>query len=397
MSVVSSVTATMRQFRGKYVATIVGGLISSTNSIPLLLTLIYDVFFLRDGSYENQNIQGFFFCLSVATILSHVMGTVVFGLPTAGTYDYMPLSHTENTRVPNIESINPVNDGERKPVLEDGMTRKTIHRPDQATPNYSPREMLQSPRYTILILGSSMIMSMKYIFSNNLNAMLASFGLYKYETSLPFLAPASAVILRPVFGIFADWTRPYFSRAWYIYLSAGMQLVCFVMLIFKADNIYVLSAVLVFGTFASDMVSTIQPAVIADDFGSDVFSVNFGFHATLFAMEIFVVQYVIGVVYETHVPEGSGNCFGLICFRESFRICVGASVVSILFITLYLYCWHKSTKWHLWFGYVMLTSSNENIFRVTGPLCGEFTGDRWIPHTKATNAELWCFLWSVSE
>ena len=30
-----------------------------------------------------------------------------------------------------------------------------------------------------------------------------------------------------------------------------------------------------------------------------------------------------------------------------------------------------------------MTSSNENIFRVTGPLCGEFTGHRWIPLTKA--------------
>ena len=41
----------------------------------------------------------------------------------------------------------------------------------------------------------------------------------------------------------------------------------------------------------------------------------------------------------------------------------------------------------------MMTSSNGNIFRVTGHLCGEFTGHRWIPRTKASNAELWCFLW----
>ena len=44
---------------------------------------------------------------------------------------------------------------------------------------------------------------------------------------------------------------------------------------------------------------------------------------------------------------------------------------------------------------VMMTSSNGNIFRVTGPLCGEFTGHRWIPRTKASDAELWCFLWSA--
>ena len=39
----------------------------------------------------------------------------------------------------------------------------------------------------------------------------------------------------------------------------------------------------------------------------------------------------------------------------------------------------------------MMTSSNGNIFLVTGPLCWEFTGHQWIPRTKASDAELWCF------
>ena len=29
-------------------------------------------------------------------------------------------------------------------------------------------------------------------------------------------------------------------------------------------------------------------------------------------------------------------------------------------------------------------------------MCGEFIGPRWIPRTKASDAELWCFLWSAS-
>ena len=44
-----------------------------------------------------------------------------------------------------------------------------------------------------------------------------------------------------------------------------------------------------------------------------------------------------------------------------------------------------------------MTSSNDNIPLVTGPLWGESTGHRWIPLTKASDAELWCFLWSVPE
>ena len=39
-----------------------------------------------------------------------------------------------------------------------------------------------------------------------------------------------------------------------------------------------------------------------------------------------------------------------------------------------------------------MPSSNEKKIRVTGPLCGDFTGQRWIPRTKASGAEPWCFL-----
>ena len=42
-------------------------------------------------------------------------------------------------------------------------------------------------------------------------------------------------------------------------------------------------------------------------------------------------------------------------------------------------------------------TSNGNIFRVTDPLCWEFSGHRWIPRTKASDAELWYFLWCAPE
>ena len=44
---------------------------------------------------------------------------------------------------------------------------------------------------------------------------------------------------------------------------------------------------------------------------------------------------------------------------------------------------------------LMMTSSNGNILRVTGHLCGEFAGHRRISLTKASDADLWCFLWSA--
>ena len=45
----------------------------------------------------------------------------------------------------------------------------------------------------------------------------------------------------------------------------------------------------------------------------------------------------------------------------------------------------------------MMTSTNEYKLRVTGPLLGESTGDRWFPLTKVNDAELWCFIWPAPE
>ena len=44
---------------------------------------------------------------------------------------------------------------------------------------------------------------------------------------------------------------------------------------------------------------------------------------------------------------------------------------------------------------IMMTWSNGNILRLIGSLCGEFTGHRWIPLAKVSDAELWYFLFDL--
>ena len=65
---------------------------------------------------------------------------------------------------------------------------------------------------------------------------------------------------------------------------------------------------------------------------------------------------------------------------------------KLTFEMLTVHEWRQSFSTDKWLLF-MMTSLNGNIFRVTGPLCGEFTGHRWIPRTKASDAKLWCVLW----
>ena len=73
------------------------------------------------------------------------------------------------------------------------------------------------------------------------------------------------------------------------------------------------------------------------------------------------------------------------------RLCLGLWIVWNWLYHIHAYLVVVALEWS------MMTSSNGDIFCVTGPLCGEFTGPRWIPHAKASDAELWYFLWSLPE
>ena len=70
-----------------------------------------------------------------------------------------------------------------------------------------------------------------------------------------------------------------------------------------------------------------------------------------------------------------------------------APYIETYWIVIYRDPMHFDIKCNI----TMMTSSNGSIFRVTGHLCREFTGPRWIPHTKASDAGLWCFLWAAPE
>ena len=60
--------------------------------------------------------------------------------------------------------------------------------------------------------------------------------------------------------------------------------------------------------------------------------------------------------------------------------CVSVIVTGLLqyILAVYIYIYMICT----WFWLPMMTSSNGNIFRITGPLCREFTSHRWIPSQR---------------
>ena len=82
--------------------------------------------------------------------------------------------------------------------------------------------------------------------------------------------------------------------------------------------------------------------------------------------------------------------------QSSNWLCNKATVIWKL-LPWPLMSYYSDRRWIVQCRCCMMTSSNGNLFRVTGLLCGEFTGHRWIPRTKPSDAELWCFHSSAPE
>ena len=67
-----------------------------------------------------------------------------------------------------------------------------------------------------------------------------------------------------------------------------------------------------------------------------------------------------------------------------------ANGANILMQYCFVYLLQMGPRLASWWRHLMETFST-----LFGPLWGESTGDRWIPLTKASDAELWCSLWSA--
>ena len=108
-------------------------------------------------------------------------------------------------------------------------------------------------------------------------------------------------------------------------------------------------------------------------------------------------QHEVVAIYNIY-PKPSVNS-NLAEYRSSKTPISVAKFASYFFSKcFFVYRLHGSFPWEYWMvmDYTM-TSSNGNIFRVTGHLCRELTGHRGSPRTKVSDAELWCFLWSAPE
>ena len=133
-------------------------------------------------------------------------------------------------------------------------------------------------------------------------------------------------------------------------------------------------------------------------------NVSFGFWLQNTKVLTFFEKFAkISIKQWHYAPIPTGNSYGkdIFVFPVSLLSTETAHRKLIkYFVCLIYYLLHLRRKAHRWFFHLSNTwwchqMETPSVF--TGPLWGEYAGRRWIPLTKASDAELWCFLWSTPE
>ena len=113
--------------------------------------------------------------------------------------------------------------------------------------------------------------------------------------------------------------------------------------------------------------------------------------------------YVIFPRVESRTPVTSNPA----CNKLNFSVNVGVTITMMyMCVTIYSYIiFHNLLIINVWwslYGSVGHHRPHDDVINWKHiprywPFVRDFTGDRWIPRTKASDAELWCFLWSAPD
>ena len=102
-----------------------------------------------------------------------------------------------------------------------------------------------------------------------------------------------------------------------------------------------------------------------------------------------------GLLYKGPIIGKLFPCHDIIVGTYETKLHVSHVELLVVSITWIFLKQHRGDICHIsqgpLFRLSMMTLSNGNIFRVTDPLWGEFTGHRWNPLIEASDAELWYF------
>ena len=201
----------------------------------------------------------------------------------------------------------------------------------------------------VMKLPAFHILSWCYLLSNmpqisifyNITTMATSFGHTGLAVSLPIYGPMLGLLITPAVGFISDRTLKYVSRLIYIFIVNLPQIIFYILSIFCGDNPYIFSGFVLSAFIQHGLLLTITPTLITEYFGRHYFMRIWGAEVLTGALLLMIMNAVTGVLYQNAITDGGIDCYGLVCFQNSFIL---GSVMSGVSLSLCGIMWYIERK-----------------------------------------------------
>ena len=317
--------APVKIFKGKYAATITGSITTAESVGPLVFSGIYNGIFLRDGTYEQQDLRGFMLCLALSSAIVNLMGTWFFGWSANQT------AHDVNNEATNLVSSTP------SAKQQDGSTLANCDRRE-----ITPLQMVTNVKFQAMVWSGIILNSLKFYCIYNVNAMVVSFNQEQYELILPYITHTTSIVFKTIMGCVMDKCLKAVPLANYLIFSGVVHILFFVLAIFWIDNIYMLSVAILFWTISGDLAIIVEPLMSLEQFGLSMVAINWGCALAVWTTMSFSIQFIFAKTYAYHADPNTGLCFGRLCFREQLIVNSSLAAFGLFLVAVYIY----KTRYH---------------------------------------------------
>ena len=179
---------------------------------------------------------------------------------------------------------------------------------------------------------------------SNIALMGTSFGHRGLAISLLIYGPIVGLLITLLIGFISDKTLSYFSRLFYVFIGHLPHSIFYALSIFYGDRPYILSGLVLSAFIQHGSHATIITTLIAEYFGSHYFMRIWGVELFSSAVLAMLLNAIIAVSYQSAIPDGGTNCYGLVCFQTAFILGTVMSGVSLLLCGLLWYIERKKAQ-----------------------------------------------------
>ena len=312
-------------FHKKHTGKVVGTLNAFFAGSPsVFATVYYNLFANGDKKdAERQDFRGFMLMIAIMFFVINILNLIfVYKIPVS--------NPSESSVVVKANENNFIADNDEKSPLLENAGPKNVGEIMEHEVHVPLHKLLLNVDFILFLIMFSFASTASLVFGVNITAISKSVKLDNYNETLTIISPITNAVFSIAIGLFSDLVKHRIPRLQIIIGGCASFALCYLLVVILPTSIVALMFAAFLCGVGIALLYSLSPTLVQEMFNMKNFGRNYG--VALFAQSAVSMpsQILFGAMYDAHVPSGSHDCDGSVCFVGGMSVFLGMSVAAIL-------------------------------------------------------------------